>query len=199
MWFRLLTSTVISASMISCGQEAEDKPAPVTYGTLTVTGSTTQTDNGSWELTTLTKCSRNADTGRVDATVGLGTGQTLTIAIKNYSSTAKKYTCVQAADNKESTSDVGGKFDDCMVDAKALSATGATTVNGYSMHRDSVSTKPFSYTGACSIDVTQASPSIKATISCLDMVQSVLESAARNPINAEVNADVAATLDCPFQ
>jgi hypothetical protein len=199
MLSRLILSVMSSAALLGCGQEAEDKPATVVYGTLTVTGSTTQTDNGSWDLTTLTKCTRNADTGRVDAVVGLSTGQSLTVAIKNYSSTAKKYTCVQAADNKESTSDVGGKFDDCMVDAKALSATGSSTVNGYSMHRDSISTKPFSYAGECSIDVTQASPSIKATISCLDMVQTVLESAARNPINAEVNADVAATLDCPFQ
>jgi hypothetical protein len=146
----------------------------------------------------MTKCTRNADTGRVDAAVGLSTGQNLTVAIKNYSSTPKKYTCVQAADNKESTSEVGGKFDDCMVDIKSLSAAGASTVNGYSMHRDSVSTKPFSYAGACSIDVTTASPSIAATISCLDMVQTVLESATRNPINAEVSADVTATLDCPF-
>jgi len=191
----MLTVVVVTA----CGSDSKEELSTTEYGTLTVSDSTTSNDNGSFSLTTLTKCSRNADTGRVDVTIGLSTGQSLSIAIKNYSSSPKKYSCVQASDNKESTSDVGGKFDDCMVEARTLSASGATTVNGYSMHRDAATTKPFSYTGECSIDVTAASPSIQATIACSSMIQTVLESAPRNPINADVKANVAGTIDCRFQ
>jgi hypothetical protein len=75
----------------------------------------------------------------------------------------------------------------------------ATTLNGYAMHRDATTVKPFNYSGACSIQITEASPATKGTITCNDMVQTQLEGAARNPIDTAVTADVTADFNCTFQ
>ena len=80
----------------------------------------------------------------------------LSIAIKDYSSTAKTYTCKQASDNSTSETDIGGKFDSCMTSISALTTSTAKTLNAYSMYRDTTATKKFTYAGTCTINVTAA-------------------------------------------
>jgi len=187
-------------ALAACGDKDPDEKSdpPPKLGTLTIADSKTGTDNGSFELNSADVCSRNADTGRVDVVLS-GTGGVLTIALKDYSSTPKAYTCKQATDNVADVNGVGGKFESCMADMKVPAKADSTLYNGYSIYRETTAVKPFAYAGACSINVTAATPTITGTVSCTDMVQTVLESAARNPIEAGVHADLTAEFKCDFR
>lgn len=199
----LILMVLLSPILSSCGsKDKSDSNPAVVYGKITVK-SVSGTDSGSFELNSLTQCQRNVDTGRVDIVMSQGAGKPgLTLAIKDYSASAKTYTCVQALDNQSSTTSVGGKFESCMVGVTVPStptSTTAATLNGYSMYRESTAVKPFNYSGSCSIQVTEASPSIKATVSCASMVQTLLEGATRNPIDVSVTADLTGEFNCTFQ
>ncbi len=198
----ILIMVLLNPIFSACGSKDKSDSPTVVYGKIIVKSSS-GTDSGSYELTSLTQCQRNVDTGRVDIALSQGSGKPgLTLAIKDYSASAKTYTCVQALDNQSSTTSVGGKFETCMAGVTVLStptATSAATLNGYSMYRETTGIKPFSYSGACSIQVTEGSPSIKGTVSCGSMVQTLLEGAARNPIDVTVTADLSAEFNCTFQ
>jgi hypothetical protein len=191
----------VLGSFSSCGDKKKDDDTPVTvYGNLTLSESKGGNDNATAQLTSVTSCTRNADTGRVDVNLSQGAGKpSMAFAIKDYSSTPKTYICKQAADNATSDTDVGGKFESCMASAFVMSSSTATTLNGYQMHRDSASTKKFTYAGVCSVTVTTASPSIVGTLSCTGMVQTMLESAARNPIDGGITATLQGDFNCAFQ
>ncbi len=192
--------TSFAFAMISCGNKDEDKDEPiVVYGTMTLSESKGGDDNATVQLTAATTCTRNADTGRVDVTLSQGSGKpSLSLAIKDYSSVPKSYTCKQAADNATSDTDVGGKFESCMVSASVLSGPTLTTLNGYSIYRETIAVKKFTYPGACSIDVTTASPSIAGTVSCTGMVQTLREGTARNPVENTITATVQSDFKCNF-
>ena len=196
-----ISSLVIALGIASCGSKKNDEPGPATvYGNSTLSESKGGSDNATVQYTSLTACSRNADTGRVDVTLTNGTGlPSLSIAIKDYSSVAKTYTCKQASDNSTSETDIGGKFDSCMASISALTTSTAKTLNGYSMYRDSASVKKFTYAGTCTINVTAATPSLVGTVSCAGMVQTMLESAARNPVDSAITATLAADINCAFR
>lgn len=198
---RQLSCLVLILGISSCGSKKDDPPAATTvYGNSTLSESKGGADNATVQYTGLTACSRNADTGRVDVTLTNGTGlPSLSIAIKDYSSVAKTYTCKQASDNSTSETDIGGKFDSCMTSISALTTSTAKTLNGYSMYRDSTSVKKFTYAGTCTINVTAATPSIVATVACAGMVQTMLESAARNPVDSAITATLAADINCAFR
>ena len=197
----LQPSLVLLAALFSACGDTKDKetPALVVSGSLTLSDSKT-TDAATFSLTTIEKCSRNADSGRVDVVLSQGVGKpSLSFAIKDYSSTPKTYTCKQSTDNKDSLTDVGGKFESCMVDVKVLSSATASTLNGYSMYREVATTKPFSFTDSCSIALTAATPNISGTLTCTNLIQTALEGAARNPIDASVTADLKADFNCTFR
>ena len=99
---------------------------------------------------------------------------------------------------KASASDVGGKFDTCAVSFTTPSAPGVVALNSYAMHRETTQTKPFTYAGACTIQVTGVSPNLVAKISCKNVVQVGLEGAPRNPIDAKTVATVLADVNCPL-
>src|SRR5690606_29341994 len=65
----------------SCGSKSESDPPPVVvYGKIGVT-TVSGKDSGSLELTALTQCARNADSGRVDISMSQGAGKpSLTLA-----------------------------------------------------------------------------------------------------------------------
>jgi len=186
--------------LISCGSKDSSKDEPVVvYGTMTLSNSVDGNDNATAALTGVSVCTRNADTGRVDVTITQGSGKpSLTLAIKDYSSVAKTYSCVQAADNAASASDVGGKFESCMIAASVLASPNLTTINTYNMYRETTAVQPFTHTGSCSIDVTTATPSIAGTVSCTGMVQTVYQGVARHPLNSEMTADVESDFRCNF-
>jgi hypothetical protein len=67
-----LLGALLAPALTSCGSKSESKPQPViVYGKMTVE-TTTGTDAGTFELTALTSCKRNADTGRVDVSISQG-------------------------------------------------------------------------------------------------------------------------------
>jgi len=199
--FYPLVFGLVIGSVASCGDKKKDEDDPVTvYGNMTLSDSKGGNDNATVQLTSLTACTRNADTGRVDVNLTQGAGKpAMTFAIKDYSSSPKTYICKQAADNATSDTEVGGKFESCMASAYVMSSATTTTLNGYQMHRDSASTKKFTYAGNCSVTVTTASPAIVGTVSCTGMVQTMLESAARNPIDGAITATLQGDFNCTFQ
>ncbi len=198
---RKISFLALVLGIASCGSKNDSPAASTTiYGNSTLSESKGGTDNATVQYTGLTACSRNADTGRVDVTLTNGTGlPSLSIAIKDYSSTAKTYTCKQASDNSTSETDIGGKFDSCMTSISALTTSTAKTLNAYSMYRETTATKKFTYAGTCTINVTAATPSIVATVACTGMVQTLLESAVRNPVDSAITATLAADINCAFR
>lgn len=186
----------------ACSTDKKD-PAPppvVVYGTTTITNSKVGTDNGAYQLTSADVCSHNVDSGVVNVTLSQGAGKpSLQLAIKDFSSTPKVYTCKQAADNGTADASVGLKYETCMVQGAVPSSNGAASLNGYSMYRETVATKKFTYAGACTIDVSAAAPSIVGKVACTGMVQTTLEGAPRNPVDAAISADVAADFNCTFK
>jgi hypothetical protein len=191
---------LLTFNLISCGSKDEKKEEPtVVYGTMTLSDSKANTDNATVALTAVTACTRNADTGRVDVTISQGASTpSLTLAIKDYSSVAKNYTCKQAADNATSETDVGGKFESCMVSASVLSAPTATTLNSYSMYRETIAASEFTYAGVCSVDVTTASPTIAGTVNCTGLVQTMLKSNVRYPVDSTITANVQSDFKCNY-
>lgn len=190
----------ITFTLISCGSKDEKKEEPtVVYGTMTLSESKGGNDNATVALTAVSACTRNADTGRVDVTISQGAGKpSLTLAIKDYSSAEKTYTCRQAADNATSETDVGGKFESCMVSASVLSGPTATTLNSYTMYRETTAVSEFAYAGACFVDVTTASPSIAGTVNCTALVQTMLRSNARFPVDSTITANIQSDFKCNF-
>jgi len=187
--------------VLSCGSDdKKEDPPTVVYGTMVLSDSKGGDDNATVKLTSANTCKRNADTGRVDVKISAGTGKpSLTLAIKDYSSEAKTYTCKQAADNATSDTEVGGKFETCSVEASVLTSAETKTLNTYSMYRETTAIKAFPYTGACTINVTTASPSIEGTVTCTGLVQTTLEGAIRNPVEEKVTASVQSDFECRFK
>ncbi len=191
---------IFALALISCGGKDDDKDEPtVVYGTMTLSDSKGGNDNATVQLTAVAACTRNADTGRVDVILSQGSGKpSLSLAIKDYSSVAKSYNCKQAADNALSDTEVGGKFESCMVSASVLASPTIATLNSYSMYRETIAVKKFTHAGTCSIEVTTASPSIAGTVSCTGMVQTMLEGVVRNPVENTVTASVQSDFKCNY-
>ena len=193
------SSLLVTAFLITaCGDEKKKEDTPVTvYGNLTLSESKSGADNATVKLTSVTACTHNVDTGRVDMTISQGAGSpALSIAIKDFASSPKAYVCTQAADNGTSDTDVGGKFVTCMASVSVLSSATGTTLNKYNMYRETVATKKFTYGGACSINITSASVKLTGTVSCATMVQTDLEGAARNPIDGAITANLQGDFTC---
>jgi major membrane immunogen (membrane-anchored lipoprotein) len=202
--FVMAATLAASALLTACGgSSSKDDPAPAAptvYGKMTLADASASPDDGSFELTSVDACSHNTDSGVVNVTLSQGAGKSaLTLAIKDFSGTAKTYTCKQAADNAASATSVGLKFETCMVDAKVISSNGATTLNGYSMYRDTVATDPFAYAGTCTIEVTAASPTVSGKVACAGMVQTTLTGTPHHPINLAVTKDLTADFSCTFR
>ena len=161
-----------------------------------LTNGATTAENGVMELTKVDECSINPDTGRADFSFSNGRNRSLTIAIKNITSTPATYTCGQASDNALAMDDLGLKFDDCMVEVSKISSADTTTSNSYSMHRISTDIKLFNYDGTCTVETTEVVSTVSANINCTGMVQTVLDGAARNPIDEEVTIDVTGDFSC---
>ena len=191
-----LVITALSLALSSgCGSKDEKKADPpvITYATLKVENSTSTTDNGSVALTRVDACAKNADSGLLTMTLGAADQSSLSIKVRDFKASAPTYSCKQAANNQTDENSVGDKYETCSVYATILAAKGSTKINGYSMYRETTATKPFAYSGTCSIAFTDFTPTVKGTVTCTKMVQTLLESAARNPIQATTTADVTAT------
>lgn len=199
---RAVSTAVATLGLLTaCGSSKSDSEAPpvVVYGNLTVAASTTETDNGTYALTSADACSRDINTGIVKVSLSQGAGKaSMAFTIKDFSATPKTYTCKQAADN-QSGDGVGSLFETCMVEAKVPSSAGATTLNGYSMYRETVATEKFTYAGTCTIDVTTAPPNAKGTFACTSLVQIVRNGTPRNPVSDTITATATGDFNCNFR
>ena len=183
------TLAAVLAVCGGCGLDtaADDPPELVVYGTLELTAADVAE---SYDLTSVERCDRDVDSGLATITLS-GELARLEMKIKGFASSPRAYDCAQAVDNSTEVGSVGGKFDGCMVSAQAPSAADASTTDRYDMHRAEASTKLFTYAGeACQIDVTSGPPAWAGAVTCPKLIQTALEGAPRNPIDASVTADV---------
>ena len=194
-------SLIIIAFFInaSCGSENDDEEmdSPVYYATFALANSQYSTDNASIQLTSVSKCSRNKESGLVKIQIGAGSGKpSLNIKIKNASSEAMTYTCSQDATNEGTKT--GFEYENCFIEVDVLSDTSGQYLNTYSMARVTTSISPdepntendFKYEGECSVTISTVTPTLKGTASCTKMVQTKLKDRPRNPVLDDVTADL---------
>ncbi|MCX6117230.1 MAG: hypothetical protein NT027_06795, partial [Proteobacteria bacterium] len=113
-------------------------------------------------------------------------------------STPKTYTCLQSADNGTSETSVGGKFESCAISGTVMASVSATTLNSYNMYRETIDTGAFTYSGACSIVVSAASPTITATFDCNKMVQTIVTDRKRFPMSGAPTGTLKGEFKCTF-
>jgi len=176
----------------SCGsnpKKSEQLPEAV-YSVISLSSSTSA-ESKSYSFTTLFNCKFDGNTGTFDASFNSGTNTNLSVKIRGFSKSNKKYTCNQAADNKNTT-DVGSYFDGCGISLTIPNTTAASsTHNKYATYRTDTTVDAFAYAGDCSVDITFAEPStISGVLLCGDMVQTHLKSNPRNPIDTNVKASI---------
>jgi len=183
----------------SCGKEEDDDNLndPTYYATFALANSQYSTDNASVQLTSVTKCTRNKESGLVKVQIGAGSGKpSLNIKIKNASSEATTYTCSQDASNEGTKT--GFEYENCFIEVDVLSDTSGQYLNTYSMARVTTSISPdepntendFKYEGECSITISTVTPTLKGEASCTQMVQTKLKDRPRNPVLDDVTADL---------
>lgn len=199
---RIFSSTVlvlVSLRLSGCSDSQENGTV---YGTLTLANSASSDNQSSLELNKRVSCKRDSNFGYLAVDLkNMADNSQLVVQIKGFESTAKEYTCKQAADNT-TYGGVGGKFDGCSVYAEVPSAGSSTVANGYSMFRDEAIQSildVFTYQGSCKVSIVQVSPTVKGTVSCTKMVQTKYGGSYRNPILADKTADVTASFDCPLE
>jgi hypothetical protein len=182
------------------GCDGLSKESKTIYSTLNIENSTSN-DNARTDLVKLTTCKRDADISVFNFETASDDGvSSLKLRITGFKSTPQTYKCEQAADNKTAGS-VGGKFDTCFVSARTPSFSSAAVFNGYSMYRDEAEkAQEFSYAGNCQITISElTSSNAKGVVLCSKMLQTYLNGALRNPVDAAVTADVRAEFNCPLQ
>jgi hypothetical protein len=196
---RILTVLVLVVATSSCSNEKKkDAKSTTIYSNLTTAGATDTTQNLSYTLTDVTECYHDSTTGFVR--VVLGSNSTLApflnIKIKGYSSTAKTYSCTQAANNSPSA--VGDLYDQCGVQIGLYNSTAGSSVNQYATFRETADLGNFNYGGTCSVTITEVSPTIRGTVSCTQMVQTHLESHVIYPITTPTTLNLSGDFYCTF-
>lgn len=181
-WSLALASILV----MSCSKDDDDKKTAetVVYGSLNV--SLLASDTASAYNLTQATCSSDSNSGLFTATFSGDSASKLEVRIKGFSTQGQTYTCTQSTDNRDG--DIGQRFDSCMVEATVPDEESG--LNTYSMHRSAETVKAFTYAGACTVATQYAAPKVTLTIDCADLVQTVLQGAARNPIDEEVTARI---------
>lgn len=191
--FRSVTIVGLTASLFSCGKSADGSKATVVVSGSLKTTLLAATDVTSYALTSAA-CTNNADTGLFTGTFGADGGTKLDIKIKGFTTTPQTYTCTQPEDNRDG--DVGGKYNSCSV---AISIPDKTAgVDSYNMYRDTTDAKAFTYAGTCTISTQYTAPKVTLTVNCGGMIQTIYQSAVRNPLDPAITASVnsATTAEC---
>jgi hypothetical protein len=159
-----------------------------------VTDAVFASDNIAVATDEFSRCSKDLSTGLLSVFIGNST-KSLEVQIKNVSNSAKEYGCKQAANNSQSQGSLGDKFNSCMVDVR-LTPEDAAGASGYSMHRATADFAPFTYSGDCSVSISEIDDSVSGTFACGDMIQTYLESSYRNPVDAAITANVSGDFSC---
>ncbi|MBC7531343.1 MAG: hypothetical protein H7318_07180 [Oligoflexus sp.] len=191
--FHTVACAGLIMSLFSCGKsDGDKKAAAVASGTLK-TSLLASTNVTSYVLTSAV-CSNNADTGLFTGSFAADGGAKLDIKIKGFTTTGATYLCTQPEDNRDG--DVGLKYNSCAV-AISIPDTSAG-VNSYHMYRETPETKAFTYGGVCTVTTQYTAPKVTLTVSCAGMIQTVFQSAVRNPLDPAITATVnsATSADC---
>ena len=199
MFKNYVTSIGLVSIAMGCSDNKKSDPALPLLGNMVISESKNAVENAKFELR-IGSCSKNVETGK--AIIALSQSgdtnkiATISIFIKDFQSVPKSYTCKQAADNAAAVDSVGGVYDSCAVEFKVPATAAAINQNTYAMHRNTIATKPFTYAGECSVQISKVTPSISGTVSCKQMVQTGLEGSSRNPVDATVTATVLSDFNC---
>lgn len=197
---------VLLACSYSCGEKVGDV-ATSNYGTLTLSEVVDGNESVEIKLDKKHSCEKDVDTGLL--TIGLSntsntnkaksTTPQVSLKVKNFSSTASTYSCLQTANNTSSATDLGDKYQTCAIEISTPSLVDEKVFNKYAMHRASTDIKPFTYSGSCVVEVSEGSPTIKAKVNCTKLVQVALDGSARNPIDASVTATLTGSIECTLK
>ena len=178
-----VTSLFVFVCVLGC-EKSEDQAEEVTYATLQVEA-VAESEGGEVTFNRAT-CTNDPDSGLFTAEFTGPSGRLLSVKVKGWSTTANTYACSQASDN--TSGDIGNKFDVCAVEL--VIPDPETSVNTYAMHRSTEDVKDFEYAGDCTITTTYTEPQVQGTIACNGLVQTDLQGAPRNPIDAPVTAAI---------
>lgn len=175
-------------ALISCdGDDDKKEAAPVvTYGVL----KTSLLDSTEVRVVDLTSaaCTSSSDTGLFTGVFTAATGEALDIKIKDFSTTPRTYTCVQAETNRDG--DLGEKYSGCAIEFTVKNAT--TGFDTYATYRTADTQDAFTYAGACTVTTAYASGKVTLAVTCGDLIQTKVRSQTRFPISASEVASAAA-------
>ena len=175
--------------LTACGDDDDDEQVPlVEYASLTVDAST-DTEDGTYPLTSVSSCTLNSDSGLFVASLTGANGSSLSVRIKGFNTTGATYTCTQAAGNE--TGEVGQKFDQCSIELTIPDSS--TGTNTYAMFRDLPTDRDLSYAGSCTIVSTYENSRVSGEITCNGLIQTQLQGSPRNPIEPSVTASISAS------
>ena len=185
----LIFTCLFAASCGSSTKKTDPLPGGV-YSVISLSSSTTA-ETKSYSFTTLYNCKFDGNNGTFEASFNSGTNTNLAVKIRGFSKSNKKYTCSQAADNKNGP-DVGSYFDGCGLSLTVPNnTTTSPTHNKYATYRTDTTIDAFAYAGTCTVDITFAEPAaVSGVILCGDMVQTHLKSNPRNPVDTSVKASI---------
>ncbi|MEN9528167.1 MAG: hypothetical protein RI932_40 [Pseudomonadota bacterium] len=168
-------------------------------GNLVIENSATA-DSSTNDLYKVVACKRDIDNSVLNVELSDANElANLKLRISGFRPSPQPYTCRQAPDNRSAGS-LGSKFETCFVSARVPASNSGSEVNAYSMYRDeSEKSQALVYDGSCVIDIVDVATYVKGTVKCTRMIQTYLNGAPRNPIDASVTADVKAAFNCPLE
>jgi hypothetical protein len=174
--------------------------AATTYATLTTVSNPTSTQNTTVNLASVTSCTHDVNSGLVTVFIGTPTSPFFSLKIKGYSLTnALTYTCTQTTDNQTTKSSVGSMYDSCGVHLGLYGNGTGGSLSQYSTFRDSVDVNLFTYSGTCTVNITEPSPVIRGTINCGQMIQSYFSGYPINPIDNSNYVNLSGNFHCTLQ
>lgn len=188
------TSTGTGTSIPPAGNGGGVGPARAGEMSYALANAVTPEDDGAYQSTVYNTCKKDLSSGLLTVSLGDGTA-TLEVRIKDFKDSASTYTCKQAANNATEVDDLGDKFNSCMVLTRQVPAGGGL-MTGYGMHRDATSMPAFTFSGACSVEISEVTDRVKGHVVCGGLIQTILDAAPRNPIDAKVTADLTGDFGC---
>lgn len=181
-------------TLSACSVSKKDDDDDTVYSKLSLTGSTVAANDGNVEFTKV-ECEKNADSLLFTATFTAANKATFKMKVRDFK--VKSYSCQQPANNQTSTSSVGDKYDNCGLELVVPSSSTATTFNTYATYRDTTEAKPFTFGGACIVDVKAVEGTASGTVTCTKMIMYKMEDTILFPLQAPYSTtDISGTFSC---
>ncbi len=188
------TTTGSGAGTPPAGNGGGTGPARAGEMSFALANAVTPGDDGTYQSSVYNSCRKDLASGLLSVSLGDGTAA-IDVRIKDFKDQPATYTCRQAANNTAEADDLGDKYHSCMVQTRQV-PVGGGLLTGYGMHRDATSMPAFTYSGVCTVEVSEVSDRVKAHVVCGGLIQTILDAAPRNPIDAKVTADLTGDFGC---